>query len=125
MYIDGKIEGDPYNINFNDPQPGVQTGYIKDEKTYDNGMENDKNMRLMGWMKGPKSFLCGDGETARDYPYYIRRIITRKYFHAGRHTIRFRFTGPPKGLNGQMSVDYLEFVPLHIISDPTKPEDRY
>ena len=125
MYIDGKIEGDPYNINFNDPQPGVQTGYIEDDKTYDNGMENDKNMRLMGWMKGPKSFLCGDGKTARDYPYYIRRIITRKYFHAGRHTIRFRFTGPPKGLNGQMYVDYLEFVPLHIISDPTKPEDRY
>jgi hypothetical protein len=122
MYMDSKVEGRPYNINFNDPQPGMQTGYVADEDTYDNGMENDKNMRLMGWMKGPKSFCWDDTRTARDVPYFVRRIITRKYFDAGRHTIRFRYI---EHRSLSMRVDYLEFVPLHIISDPTKPEDRY
>ena len=122
MYIDGKVEGRPYNINFKDPQPGIQTGFVADEYTYDNGMENDKNMRLLGWMKGPKSIHFCD-KSARDSPYYIRRIIARKYFDAGRHTIRFRYVHP-KDIES-MDVDYLEFVPLHIISDPTKPEDRY
>ena len=124
MYIDGKVEGRPFNINFLDPQPGMQTGFVADEYTYDNGMENDKNMRLMGWMKGPKSICWDDTRTARDVPYFVRKIITKKYFDAGRHTIRFRYVGP-MSLNACMYVDYLEFVPLHIISDPTKPEDRY
>ena len=124
MYMDGKVEGRPSNININDPQPGMQTGFVADEYTYDNGMENDKNMRLKGWMKGPKSIHYGDTKTARDVPYFVRKIITRKYFDAGRHTIRFRYVGP-MSLNARMRVDYLEFVPLHIISDPTKPEDRY
>ena len=123
MYIDGKVEGRPYNINFLDPQPGIQTGFVADEYTYDNGMENDKNMRLNGWMKGPKSIHFSSDKSARDTPYYVRRIITRKYFDAGRHTIRFRYISPKNNLS--MYVDYLEFVPLHIISDPTKPEDRY
>ena len=124
MYIDGKVEGRPYNINFNDPQPGIQTGFVADEDTYDNGMENDKNMRLNGWMKGPKSIHFSSDKSARDTPYYVRRIIARKYFDAGRHTIRFRYIEPRSRI-GSMRVDYLEFVPLHIISDPTKPEDRY
>ena len=123
MYIDGKVEGRPFNINFLDPQPGMQTGFVADEYTYDNGMENDKNMRLNGWMKGPKSIHNSIDKSARDSYYYVRRIIARKYFDAGRHTIRFRYI-PPKN-NLSMDVDYLEFVPLHIISDPTKPEDRY
>jgi hypothetical protein len=122
MYIDGKVEGRPYMINFLDPQPGIQTGFVADEYTYDNGMENDKNMRLIGWMKGPKSIHFSSDKSARDTPYYVRRIIARKYFDAGRHTIRFRYI---EHRSLSMRVDYLEFVPLHIISDPTKPEDRY
>ena len=74
-------------------------------------------------MKGPKSIQYGDTKTARDVPYFVRKIITKKYFDTARHTIRFRYVGPRVG--AIMHVDYLEFVPLHIISDPTKPEDRY
>ena len=124
VYIDGKVEGDTYNINFQDPQPGVQTGYVYDERTYDNGMENDKHMRYLGWMKAPNCFYWGEDIPARDVPYFMRKIITRKYFDSGKHTIRFRYVGPDK-MYISMDVDYLEFVPLHIMSDPTKPEDRY
>lgn len=124
VYIDGKVEGDTYNINFQDPQPGVQTGYVYDERTYDNGMENDKHMRYLGWMKAPNCFYWGEDTPARDVPYHMRKIITRKYFDSGKHTIRFRYVGPDK-MYISMDVDYLEFVPLHIMSDPTKPEDRH
>ena len=95
---------------------------LADERTLDNGLENDKLMRNIGWMKGPVSFIDWDGYTARDKRYSMRKIITRKFFAPGRHTIRFRYVGERAN---EMLLDYLEFVPLNIINDPTKPEDRY
>ncbi|MBQ3121946.1 MAG: hypothetical protein IJC08_05025, partial [Bacteroidaceae bacterium] len=127
VYIDGKVEGVPFPINYNDYKDHEslnveQTGYVADERTLDNGLENDKLMRNIGWMKGPVSFIDWDGYTARDKRYSMRKIITRKFFAPGRHTIRFRYVGERAN---EMLLDYLEFVPLNIINDPTKPEDRY
>ena len=127
VYIDGKVEGVPFPINYNDYKDHEslnveQTGFVADERTLDNGLENDKLMRNIGWMKGPVSFIDWDGYTARDKRYSMRKIITRKFFAPGRHTIRFRYVGERAN---EMLLDYLEFVPLNIINDPTKPEDRY
>ena len=69
------------------------------------------------------SFVDRDGHTARDNRNCMRKIITRKFFAPGRHTIRFRYIG--ESAHFSTSFDYLEFVPLNIINDPTKPEDRH
>ena len=126
VYIDGKIEGEPFNENYLD-YPAYsrteQTGYVKDELTYDNGVENDKNMRNKGWMKGPMSVYNGYGIPCRNERYNIRKIITQKYFGSGKHKIRFRYIG--RNTDPHFNFDFLEFVPLYIINDPTKPEDRY
>jgi hypothetical protein len=126
VYIDGKIEGAPFNENYLD-YSGYnkleQTGYVKDELTFDNGLENDKHMRNLGWMKGPASVYYYTGIPCRDERRNVRRIVTRKYFSSGEHRIRLRYIGYFTDV--YLYLDYLEFVPLHIINDPTKPEDRY
>ena len=128
VYIDGKVEGDPFRVTYLDVSSrweGNFTGYVPDDETYDNGLENDKFMRLKGWMKAPMSLYTTNSDgymCARDNKAYIRRIITKKRFDGGHHKIRFRYIGE---FSVDAMIDYLEFVPLHIISDPTKPEDRY
>ena len=73
-------------------------------------------------MKAPVSFIGIEKKPARDSKYYIRKIINKKMFYAGKHKIRFRIVSE---YDSNLSLDYFEFVPLHIITDPTKPEDRY
>ena len=82
-------------------------------------------MRNLGWMKGPVS-VTFKNLTARNSDH-TRKIITRKYFGPGRHKIRFRYLGESTGgLNSDyVHFDYIELVPLHIVNDPTKPEDRH
>ena len=116
VYIDGKPEGKPFG------QPNEYTGRIEDSETYDNGLENDKQMRNLGWMKAPLVFVDGYYVPVRHNVNYIRKIVTKKYLDKGRHKIRFRLVGEYPVWH---ELDYIEFVPLHIISDPTKPEDRH
>ena len=125
IYIDGKVQGVPFDIQYLNKFPGrteSPTGYIADSETYDNGLENDKNMRNKGWMKAPVVFYGHDGHPARSTEHYIRKIITKKHFDNGKHTIRFRIVSK---YDSAICLDYIEFVPLHIINDPTKPEDRH
>ncbi|MBR5511621.1 MAG: fasciclin domain-containing protein [Bacteroidaceae bacterium] len=125
IYIDGKVQGVPFDIQYLNKSPGryeSPTGYVADSETYDNGLENDKNMRHKGWMKAPDVFNVRDGQPARSTEHYIRKIITKKHFDNGKHTIRFRIVSK---YGADMCLDYIEFVPLHIINDPTKPEDRH
>jgi hypothetical protein len=84
-------------------------------------MENDKHMRYFGWMKAPVTFYGLHGLPARHDKNYIRKIITRKHFNTGKHKIRFRIVSNSES---DLFLDYIEFVPLKIINDPTKPEDR-
>ena len=125
IYIDGKVEGLPFDIEYLNISPGrykSPTGYVADSETYDNGLENDKLMRHKGWMKAPVVFYGHDGHPARSTEHYIRKIITKKHFDNGKHTIRFRIVSK---YDSAICLDYIEFVPLHIINDPTKPEDRH
>ena len=125
IYIDGRVQGVPFDIQYLNKFPGrteSPTGYIADSETYDNGLENDKNMRNKGWMKAPVVFYGHDGHPARSTEHYIRKIITKKHFDNGKHTIRFRIVSK---YDSAICLDYIEFVPLHIINDPTKPEDRH
>ena len=116
VYIDGKPEGRPFG------KSNEYTGRVEDSETYDNGVENDKEMRNFGWMKAPLVFLNGDYVPARHCTRYIRKIITKKYIDRERHKIRFRLISENPTWH---EFDYLEFVPLHIVSDPNKPEDRH
>ena len=131
VYFDGKICGLPVNQRV--PTIDASIGWVADEMTYDNGAENDKLLRNKGWMKAPDSYLSYNDATknyvpARDCHEIMRKIATKKYLVEGEHWIRFRFVGElwDWGIDCISNfLDYIEIVPLHIISDPTKPEDRH
>ena len=131
VYFDGKICGLPVNQGL--PTKDESIGWVADENTYDNGAENDKLLRNKGWMKAPDCYLSYNDVTmnyapARECHEHMRKIATKKYLVEGEHWIRFRFVGELRdwGVDCISNfLDYIEIVPLHIISDPTKPEDRH
>ena len=123
MYIDNKVSGLP--IDFRIGCLDQRIGWFADEETNDNGVEKDKQMRNRGWMKAPDSFNFMTGEyTARSVRGALRRIVDRKYLSEGEHWIRFKNVSENTNFNSFM-FDYIELVPLHIVSDPNKPEDRH
>ena len=132
LYFDDKVCGNPLPILIV-PNNNYNIGWVKDADTYDNGVENDKHMRNLGWMKGPDSWRIasveGNTVVSRDSEYSLRKIIHRQYLDEGEHWLRFRYIPPTSfvqgGRNYAISLDYIELVPLHIVSDPITPEDRH
>ena len=122
IYIDGKICGLP--IDFRMSAGDSRIGWIPDEATNDNGIENDKQMRNRGWMKAPDSYYNGAGMPMRNFDHTLRRIIDKRHLGDGEHWIRFRNISEVANTEF-FNFDYIELVPLNIISDPLKPEDRH
>ena len=69
-----------------------------------------------------------DGPARDDY-CSMRKIVLTEYIVEGEHWLRFRHIGEKTNSDvseySGHSFDYIEFVPLHIVSDPIKPEDRH
>lgn len=91
--------------------------------TDDNGVENDKQMRNRGWMKAPDSFnvyTYNGWVPARSTQSGLRKVLTRIYLGPGDHWLRIKDL-----VEHFLEIDYIELVPLNIVNDPTKPEDRH
>ena len=133
VYFDDKICGLPICTDIMSTDERI--GWVRDNETLDNGVENDKLLRNKGWMKAPDTynthnFSTGEKAPARDNYTIMRKIALTEYLVEGEHWMRFRYIGEENpnsiysGYNEHW-FDYLEFVPLHIVSDPIKPEDRH
>ena len=119
-YIDGKVTGIP--IEFSKFE-AAEIGYVPDDETEDNGVENDKQMRNRGWMKAPDSyneFRYNEYVPARNVKGMLRRILTTNYLDRGEHWLRIKCLS-----DLPFCLDYIELVPLNIVNDPLKPEDRH
>ena len=132
IYFDDKICGLPINQAIEATDKRI--GWEHDNITMDNGVENDKLLRSKGWMKAPDVYntTWGSGYMpARNQYRNMRKIATTQYLVEGEHWLRFRNLAehmtPPSGESayGYIFLDYIELVPLHIISDPLKPENRH
>ena len=131
FYVDGKVAGIPVDLRWNDETTKL-IGWISDDGlTEDEIRENDKAMRNRGYMKGPASIILetgGEGGTPvtmRSATQPLRKIIGTYNLAKGDHWLRFKDVteGNSEG-NKQFSQDYLEIVPLTIINNTLKPEDR-
>lgn len=98
--------------------------------TDDQILENDRNLRNQGYMKGPK-YICktgqpttsirnADGNNASDGPA-LRRILTTKYMYRDR-SYYLRFKNAMESSTAQLYLDYFELVPTSVVNSPT-PED--
>ena len=131
VYFDDKICGLPVCNDIISTDSRI--GWVRDDETLDNGVENDKLLRSKGWMKAPDTYnrhnyIPGyvDGP-ARDDHSSMRKIALIEHLVEGEHWLRFRHLR--EGNNHSKIAldifDYIELVPLHIVSDPLKPEDRH
>lgn len=89
--------------------------------------ENEKNLRNMGYLKGPQYFMMTNGKAdtpvrqrGGDYAA-IRRIITVANLQADK-TYYFRFKSALRKTDAQFFMDYFEYVPTQIYNGP-QPED--
>ncbi len=130
LYLDNKVCGLPLNLNVATRGEGI--GWVDDYMTLDNGMENDKLLRHKGWMKAPDVYNSWykDYMPARYNFRSMRKIATTQYLVEGEHWLRFKnlvehVTMPGTNGTAYIFLDYIEIVPLKIINDPTKPEDRH
>lgn len=137
IYLDDAICGIPVDLR-NSAEAQARIGWFEEEGTANEIQEKDKAMRNKGFMKGPAScHLDLDNPTSttgnmRYSSYCIRRIVGQ--FDLGK---RYDKNGNPDGhwmriksvtknaTNEQFNQDYLEIVPIGVITDPNKPEDQY
>lgn len=136
IYLDDEICGIPLDLR-NNAEAQAKIGWFEEEGTENEIREKDKAMRNKGFMKGPASChlnLEDANDKAGNMRYSkqcIRRIVGQ--FDLGK---RYK-NGSPDGhwlriksvtrnaTTEQFNQDYLEIVPINIITDPSKPEDQY
>ena len=120
-YIDDKVCSLPIDLTVNNNS----LVWKDDAFTSDNGVEFDKYLRSIGYMKAPDAFkVWSDGKMvlARASTYHFRKIITKANLLEGEHWIRFRLLDE---MANKFRFDYIELVPLHIVNNPVIPEDGH
>lgn len=93
--------------------------------------ELDKAMRNRGYMKGPASCILEEegNKSMRASDLALRKIIGTFKITKGDHWLRFKnVKDTEKNKDNkyyEFNQDYLEIVPVNIITNPAKPEDQY
>lgn len=114
FYIDNEVAGIPVDLRIMGSNPTIN--WIADIRTEDEGVQNDKEMKNRGYLKGPITFRnTSESGLARDYDGDLRKVITTKYLTAGEHWLRFKNVNENDDGNAQFMHDYIEIVPISFI----------
>ena len=120
FYLDNEVTGIPVDLRIEATNPNI--GFVADAQTDDNGVQNDKEMKNRGYVKGPSSmYAYNNSENARDNAKIIRKVITTKYLGEGDHWLRFKNVYENSTNTTQFMHDYVEFVPLSYVRDESIP----
>lgn len=107
-----------------DGTPDVTTGWCLYTLLEDMGVESDKSMRNLGWMRGPLYFTTKAGTTPmRALTNNVRRIVTRHELKQGDNWLRIKSV--LEGDQWQPYLDYIEIVPAYIYNNSRYLEDMY
>ena len=109
-----KPAGLPYDLR--QSAPSVNIPWVEDVEDEATNIENDKNMRNQGYMKGPQHFGWTDGKgenMSRDYTGHLRRIVTTERMEPGK-SYYLRYKSALKKLDSQLQIDYIEIVPKEV-----------
>ena len=120
FYFDDIVTGIPVDMRYGSEDPRI--GFVADELTDDNGIQNDKEMKNRGYLKGPAA-MCGNtpDQNARDHTHIIRIVVTTKYLSDSDHWIRFKNVFENDDGTAQFMHDYVEIVPLSYLRDESIP----
>lgn len=116
--------GIPLDLRQSSGCVSTATGWVADKTlgTADAINENDKAMRNLNFMKGPKYIQLSSGNTGRDGEYCLRKIIYTGQLEAGK-TYYIRFKSVLSGSH-EFFYDYLEMVPKSIYNGD-EAEDKW
>lgn len=121
FYLDDEVTGIPVDLRIESTDPRI--GFKPDNMTDDNGIQNDKEMKNRGYLKGPNTMHdYGATGNARDHELIIRTVVTTKYLSEGDHWLRFKNVFENSTETTQFMHDYVEFVPVSYIRDESIPE---
>jgi len=109
--------GIPLDLRQNSGMTVDATGWIEDGNDATLNQENDKSMRNLGFMKGPK-YIQLSGKTGRACKFCCRKIIYTGVLEAG-ETYYIRFKSVLAGTTYEFFFDYLEFVPKSVYNGET------
>jgi uncharacterized surface protein with fasciclin (FAS1) repeats len=117
-YFDGLPCGIPVDMNMTGDNPKI--GWSGDFETDDDGVSNDKMMRNRGYMKGPNSIFVTDQiAIMRNDIRPLRKILLTKTLDKTEpHYIRFKSV--ENRTDRQCHLDYMEFMPIHLIATEGK-----
>ena len=123
VYIDNEVAGIPVDLRILGSHPTIN--WVADAQTEDNGIQNDKEMKNRGYLKGPITFRnTSETGLARDYDGDLRKVIATKYLSEGEHWLRFKNVNENDDGNAQFMHDYLEIVPMTFLRDETLSLDE-
>jgi hypothetical protein len=134
FYFDDKICGIPLDMRNTNAD---FMGWFEESDNESENRKNDKSMRNRGFMKAPASIaLPGDGgpKNMRYTSTALRRVIgtydinyNSSNAKDNEYWLRFKDVteGGSETKPNEFNQDYLEIVPIKIITDPAKPEDIY
>lgn len=114
------------NIQNNvDGTPDVTTGWSLYTLFDDMGVESDKSMHNLGWMRGLLYYTTGVGgsELGRASNAVVRRILTRREFKQGDNWLRIKTVLDDE--SRQMHFDYMELCPANVYNNTRYLEDMY
>ena len=110
--------GIPIDLRSGSGTSTASTGWVAETTITPTGtdstalFENQKTMRNLGFMKGPK-YVQVSGGTARDSQNNLRKIIYTGQLEAGK-TYYIRFKSVLSSTSTEFFFDYLEFVPKSV-----------
>jgi uncharacterized surface protein with fasciclin (FAS1) repeats len=111
--------------NNTDGTPDVTTGWTLYTREQDMGVESDKSMHNLGWMRGLLYYTTGVGgtELGRASNAVVRRILTRREFKQGNYWLRVKAVLDDD--SRQMHFDYMELCPVNVYNNSRYLEDMY
>ena len=116
FYIDNEVAGIPVDLRIRMKDPRI--GFLADADTEDNGIQNDKEMKNRGYLKGSTQMRgYNENDIARDLENFVRKVITTKYLSDGEHWIRFKNVNENDDGSAQFMHDYFELVPMNYLRD--------
>ena len=89
----------------------------------DKGIESDANMRSLGWMRAPMSFMYSD-KPSREYEGALRRLLVKQQFEQGEYWVRFK-TVLPDDIMTEFHLDYIELCPDNVYNNSMYLEDMF
>jgi uncharacterized surface protein with fasciclin (FAS1) repeats len=109
LYFDDEPCGIPLDMRIEGDSPKI--GWVNDNQTEDNGLENDKMMRNRGYLKGTDvAYIFNNSNIERFEKTCLRLILTTKTFDTYRpHTLRVKSVEERR--DREFKIDYLDFIP--------------